>query len=82
MVTVNKAEKQDVKKVDKVKKVKKEKKDKKSKKKVKRHHRNPILSAKIGLRRYSKSRVYNRRGIFKLKTQAYTQTKTQTNTSH
>lgn len=79
MVAVNKAEKADKKADDKVPKDKKVKKTekakkggkgkdaKKTKKKVKRHHRNPILSAKIGLRRYSKSRVYQRRSIFKLK---------------
>jgi len=48
---------------------KKEKKKltKKPKKGVKRHRRNPVLSEKIGLRRYSKTKIYKRRAVFKLK---------------
>jgi len=70
MVAVNAAEKPAEKpKAAKVKKekVKKDKTAKAKKKGVKRHHRNPVLSEKLGLRRYSKTRIYKRRAIFALK---------------
>jgi len=41
---------------------------KKTKKKgEKRHRRNPVLSEKLGLRRYSKTKIYRRRAVFALK---------------
>lgn len=54
-------------KVTKGKKGAKKGKSNKTKEIVKRHRRNPILSASTELRRYSKTRVYKRRCIYKLK---------------